>query len=133
MKRKLLLVEDNRDFAEVIRKNFETQGWSVIHLGDGTQTLKVAREERPDAILLDIFLPEMDGFTALKTLKSKMDPETKEPSTVCNIPTVVMTGKAPMMEEMARFEGACEFVTKPVDFAALVKKIENIVRQKKGT
>lgn len=130
MKRKILLVEDNEDFAAVLKKNFETNGWQVIHLGDGTDAVQTAKREKPDAILLDVFLPETDGFTTLKSLKAKIDPATKAPSDICHIPTVVMTGKAPMMEEMARFEGACEFMTKPIDVPALIQRIEQVISKR---
>ena len=126
MKKKILLVEDDKDFVELIRTRLESLGWEVIHLDDGTHVVKVARENIPDVILLDIFLPEMDGFTTLKALKAKLDPETGGPSKINNIPTIVMTGKAPMMEDVVRFEGACEFLTKPIDVPALVKRIEQM-------
>ncbi len=127
MKHKLLLVDDDKEFAELFRKRAEASDWSMVWLSDGTDVVKVAKSEKPDVIILDVFLPETDGFTALKSLKMKIDPETKSPSTTCDIPVVVMTGKAPMMEDMIRFEGAVEFFTKPVDGATLLKRINEIV------
>lgn len=133
MKHKLLLVDDDKEFAELFRKRAEASDWNMVWLSDGTDAVKVAKSEKPDVIILDVFLPETDGFTTLKSLKMKTDPETKSPSTVCNIPVVVMTGKAPMMEDMIRFEGAIEFFTKPVDGATLLKRINEIVESKQKT
>ncbi len=130
MKRKLLLVDDDREFAELFRKRAEGSDWQMVWLNDGTDAVKIAKAEKPDVIILDVFLPEMDGFTTLKSLKMKVDPETKTPSAVCDIPVVVMTGKAPMMEDMVRFEGAVDFFTKPVDGASLLKRINEIVEKK---
>jgi len=132
MKRKLLLVDDDREFAELFRKRAEGSGWDMVWLNDGTDAVKTVKAEKPDIIILDVFLPEMDGFTTLKSLKAKIDPDSKAPSVICDIPVVVMTGKAPMMEDMIRFEGAVEFFTKPVDGATLLKRINEIVdkRQK---
>lgn len=130
MKRKLLLVDDDREFAELFRKRAEGSNWQMVWLNDGTEAVKTAKAEKPDIIILDVFLPEMDGFTTLKSLKMKVDPDTNTPSAICDIPVVVMTGKAPMMEDMVRFEGAVDFFTKPVDGASLLKRINEIVEKR---
>src|SRR3989338_4907557 len=125
--KKILLIEDDRDLSDVLRIRLERSGFSVIALFDGTETVKVAKAEHPDLILLDIFMPEVDGFTTLKSLKAEKDSDSASARPLADIPTIVMTGKAPMMEEMVRFEGACEFMTKPVDIDVLMKRIEEIL------
>ena|SRR3989338_9537588 len=125
--KKILLIEDDKDYSDVIRMRLEKTGYQVVTLFDGSEAVKVAREERPDLILLDIFMPETDGFTALKSLKAEKHPDSGMAKPLSNIPTIVMTGKAPMMEEMVRFEGACEFMTKPVDINELMRKIEKLL------
>ena len=127
-KKKILLVEDDRDFSDVLRIRLEKSGFQVVVLFDGTEAVKTSKQENPDLIILDIFMPEMDGFTTLKVLKAERSTESKSQKPVSEIPTIVMTGKAPMMEEMARFEGACEFMTKPVDINVLMAKIEQILK-----
>lgn len=127
-KKKVLLVEDDKDLSDVLKIRLEKTGYQVSVLFDGVDALRTAKEENPDLILLDIFMPEMDGFTTLKGLKAEKDLNPKTGRSVADIPTIVMTGKAPMMEEMVRFEGACEFMTKPVDINALMSRIEQILK-----
>lgn len=127
-KKKVLLIEDDQDLSDVLRIRFEKNGFEVVTLFDGTEAVRVAKEENPDLILLDIFMPEMDGFTTLKTLKSEKTPARGSARLVSEIPAIVMTGKAPMMEEMARFEGACEFLTKPVDIEHLFSRVKEILK-----
>ncbi len=127
--KKILLIEDDHDLSDVLRIRLEKSGFQVVTLFDGTEAVQVAQIEKPDMILLDIFMPETDGFTTLKTLKAerRQEPGMKVP--VSEIPTIVMTGKAPMMEDMARFEGAVEFITKPIDVDHLMRRIGEILKQ----
>ncbi len=127
-KKKVLLVEDDKDLSDVLKIRLQKTGYDVVVLFDGIETVKTAKAENPDLILLDIFMPEMDGFTALKSLKAEKSPSGKSGKPISDIPTIVMTGKAPMMEEMVRFEGACEFMTKPVDINVLMGRIEQILK-----
>ncbi len=126
MGKKILLIEDDKDYSDVIKMRLEKTGYHVVALFDGLDAVKVAREQKPDLILLDIFMPEMDGFTTLKSLKAEKFADGGK--ALSTIPTIVMTGKAPMMEDVVRFEGACEFMTKPVDINELLKKIEKLMK-----
>ena len=127
-KRKILLVEDDKDFSEVLRMRLEKLNFEVVQLYDGTEIIKMVKEVGPDVIILDIFMPEMDGFTALKSLKAEKVPCASS-KLISDIPVIVMTGKAPMMEETVRFEGACEFLTKPLDIDALVRRIAQVLKE----
>lgn len=127
-KKKILLVEDDQDLSEVFRMRLEKNGYDVVVLFDGAEVVPVAKKENPDLILLDIFMPEVDGFTTLKALKAEKIPTAGANRLVSDIPTILMTGKAPMMEEMARFEGACEFLTKPVDIDVLLRRVKELLR-----
>ena len=127
MAKKILLVEDDKDYSDVIRMRLEKTGFKVVTLFDGSEIVDVAKKESPDLILLDIFMPETDGFTALKSLKAEKFTQGSGKS-LASIPTIVMTGKAPMMEDVVRFEGACEFMTKPVDINELMRKIQTLLK-----
>lgn len=127
MGKKILLVEDDKDYSDVIRMRLEKTGFQVITLFDGSNIVEVTKKESPDLILLDIFMPETDGFTALKSLKAEKFTQDSGKS-LASIPTIVMTGKAPMMEDVVRFEGACEFMTKPVDINELMRKIQKLLK-----
>ena len=125
MSKKILLIEDDKDYSDVIRMRLEKTGYQVVTLFDGSEAVSTAKKEKPDLILLDIFMPEVDGFTTLKSLKAEKFSDGGK--SLSSIPTIVMTGKAPMMEDVVRFEGACEFMTKPVDINELSRKIEKLL------
>lgn len=83
IKRKILLVEDDTFILEMYATKLLNFGYDVVTAMDGSEALKVAKEKRPDFILLDLVLPSMDGFEVLKELKSM--PDTK------SIPVVLLT------------------------------------------
>lgn len=69
--KKVLIVEDNKDFLWILRQSFVGKGFSVVFAEDGEEGLKMAEQEKPDLILLDILMPKMDGITVAKRLKEK--------------------------------------------------------------
>ena len=83
--KRILIIEDNDDLAFGLRNNLEIEGYDVIAAATGTAGLERARENRPDLILLDLMLPEMDGFQLLRRLKE--NPRLRE------IPILVLTAK----------------------------------------
>ncbi|MDD3284988.1 MAG: response regulator [Patescibacteria group bacterium] len=82
-KTKVLIVEDETMLVNMYIAKFEKEGFETVQAENGKKGIEVAREEKPDIILLDIIMPEMDGFMVLKELKST--PETK------NIPIIMLT------------------------------------------
>ena len=75
MPKKILIIEDERGLAEMYKMKFEKEGYIVLTAGDGASGIKVAQEELPDLILLDIVMPGLDGFDVLRTLRG--DPRTE--------------------------------------------------------
>jgi len=73
---KVLLVEDDSMIVQMYKTRMDSEGWEVFFTDRGSEAMKIAKEEKPDIILLDIILPEVDGFTILKDLKA--DPATKK-------------------------------------------------------
>jgi signal transduction histidine kinase/CheY-like chemotaxis protein len=106
----VLVVDDDPSVRGLLAKTLEKEGYRVISAGNGVEALALAREHRPQAITLDILMPQMDGWGALKQLKA--DPELRE------IPVIMVT----VLNErgMAIPLGAADFVTKPVDRQRLV-------------
>ena len=115
---KILLVEDSPTYAELATILLEANGWTVIRAPTADLGLRLAQEEAPDLVLLDMHLPGTDGFRVVRHLKE--DPRTSD------IPTIGMTADSVGNEEeraVARKAGFDAYVTKPVnesDFAALV-------------
>lgn len=69
--KKVLIVEDDKDFLWLLRQNFDNQGLSVTYALDGEEGLAMAEKEKPDLIIIDILLPKMDGIDMAKKIKEK--------------------------------------------------------------
>lgn len=121
IKTKVLIVEDDEDLRFGLTLRLQAAGYSVVHAQDGVSAVSVARQERPDVVLLDIGLPGGDGLTVLERYA-------KLPA-VSDIPVVVLTGRDPRSAEPAarRFNIAA-FLQKPPDNQLLLEAIENAMR-----
>ena len=121
---KILLIEDNEMNRDMLSRRLQRKGYNVLTVGSGEQGLSLAREEMPDLILMDITLPGMDGWEAAGLLKS--DEKTRR------IPIIALTARVLMTDQAKAFEVGCDdYDTKPVDFARLTEKIENLLVEKK--
>ncbi len=69
--KKVLIVEDDKDFLWILRQNFNSQPFSVCYATDGQEGLEMAEKEKPDLIMIDIILPKMDGISMAKKIKEK--------------------------------------------------------------
>ncbi len=119
---KLLYVEDNEDNVYMLTKRLERKGYEVVVAGDGRAGVAMAGAERPALILMDLSLPEMDGFEATRAIKA--DNATRA------IPVIALSAHA-MADDHARAmaAGCDEFETKPVDLDRLLSKIETLLRR----
>jgi len=70
LKNKVLIVEDDPTLAEMYGAKFKSEGFDVLHAGDGVEGLAIAKAKQPDAILLDVMMPKLDGFATLKELRA---------------------------------------------------------------
>ncbi len=118
MPKKILVVEDDTDNRRIVAKALSVEGYQIVEATDGIQALECARAERPDLILMDLALPNMDGWEATRRLKR--DPETR------SIPVVALTAVAMRGDEQqARDAGCDDYLPKParpVAIRAIVKK-----------
>jgi len=116
----ILLVEDNELNRDMLSRRLERKGYVIQMAADGAQGVSMATELRPALILMDLSLPVMDGWEAIRRLKA--DPETAA------IPIIALTAHARAEDETtAREAGANDFDTKPIDLNRLVGKIENLL------
>ena len=117
---KILLVEDNELNRDMLSRRLKRTGFSVVAAVDGPEGIRMAREERPDLILMDVALGEMDGWQA--TLAIKADPE------LALTPIVALTAHALESDRRRSVEVGCaDFDTKPVDYPRLLEKIERLL------
>lgn len=119
----VFVVDDDSELLELLRIRIEAAGYRVLSTTQGDQAFDLIAKAIPDLVILDIFLPDVDGLTILKRLKSPIDIETGAPSKTKDIPVIVLTGKAPMIENMTRVEGAADFFVKPLDADKLLNRI----------
>ena len=119
----LLIVEDDVELLQLMKIRLESQGYRVLISPNGEEAYDLIHSKLPDVVVLDIFLPDMDGLTILKRLKAPIDIETGKPNRTKDIPVIVITGKAPMIENMTRVEGAADFFVKPIDTEKLINRV----------
>lgn len=126
MKSKILIVDDERDILELVSLILSEGGMDVFQAQDGLSALEIARKEKPDLILLDIMMPEIDGWEVLKILK--IEEETKD------IPVAMLTCKTETRDKvMGIQEGAIDYITKPFAPEDLLVRVQDMLeKQKEG-
>lgn len=126
MKSKILVVEDDAELLDLLRLNFKEAGFAVATASDGIQALNKASSVSPDLIVLDLVLPELDGFAVCETLR-------RNPATAAT-PIILLTGLSSELSRLAGFEsGATDFISKPVSPRALVAKMKQCLRHRPQT
>jgi len=118
VKQKILVVEDNDKNRELVKDILDLQGYHVLEARDGAEGVSMAKEHKPDLVIMDIQMPVMDGITAAKIIKN--DPATK------GITMIALTSFA-MKGDRERFmeAGFDDYIAKPIDtrkLPAMVKK-----------
>jgi CheY-like chemotaxis protein len=116
----IMVVEDNDLSRDALSRRLARRGYRIVVAVDGAQAIDLARDERPDVILMDLGLPRVDGWEATRRLKA--DPATRR------IPVIVLSAHATTSDRDKAVEaGGDEFDTKPVRFQPLVDKIEALL------
>lgn len=119
---KILYVEDNDDNIFMLRSRLKRAGYDVVVAMDGLQGVAAAAAEQPDLILMDLSLPELDGWEATRRIKAA--PETR------HIPVIALTAHAMTGDrEKAMAAGCDDFDTKPVELPRLLQKIRSFTER----
>src|ERR1700745_2982392 len=117
---KILIIEDERDVADLLTLNLRKAGYKVATAADGTSGLQKARDDRPDFIILDLMLPKMSGLEVCKILKSD--------TATAHTPILMLTAKAEEIDRIVGLEfGADDYVTKPFTPREVVLRIRPIL------
>ncbi len=121
-KGKILIVEDDRDIAEMVEYNLMEEGYKTLSAFNGEDGVKLAKKESPDLIILDIMLPIIDGFEVCRILK-------KEQITA-DIPVIILSAKSQETDKIVGLElGADDYITKPFSPRELIARIRAILRR----
>ena len=116
----VMIVDDSPTEVHVMRTALEKSGFETIAASDGSECLKLARQMRPDLILMDVVMPGVNGFQATRDLAR--DPATK------SIPVVMISTKSQETDKIwGMRQGAVDFLVKPVSGAALVAKAREVL------
>src|SRR5438874_5234033 len=119
---RVLIVEDERDVAELLRYNLGKEGYDVVVAATGAEAVRQAHEARPDLVLLDIMVPQLNGWEICRRLKQ--DTETRA------IPVIMVTGRVEEGDKVLGFEvGADGYVTKPFSPRELLARIRAVARR----
>lgn len=122
--KKILIIEDEPEIVELLSHRFRAGGYEVVSARTGPEGLEKARTEQPNVILLDILIPEMDGFAVFRNLKRSApgQPDTSQ------IPVVVLTAMGTELKPLFEVEGVSDYVEKPFDAGELVRKIDAVLK-----
>jgi two-component system phosphate regulon response regulator PhoB len=122
---RLVVIEDEKDLQKVLEFNLRQAGHDVLTALRGREGLQLAREHRPDLVLLDLMLPDLAGTEVCKALKQ--DPNTRDTA------VLMLTAKGEEVDRIVGFElGADDYVVKPFSVRELLLRIDAILRRSKG-
>ena len=119
-KQKVLIVEDEKNIVDILRFNLRKEGYDTLEAFDGVTGLRLALEESPDLILLDLMLPEMNGFEVCKLLRDKGK----------NTPVLIITAREEEKDKILGLDlGADDYITKPFSVRELMARVKAHIRR----
>src|SRR4030067_3500062 len=126
MAKKILIIEDEKDIAELIRHYLEKDKFETLLALDGEKGLELIRRQNPDVVILDLMLPKIDGIEVCKRIRSD--------SKVSGVPVIMLTAKGDESDRIIGLElGADDYVTKPFSPKELVARIKALLRRVERT
>ncbi len=118
-KRTILVVDDEPDLRRAVKLYLDDEGYTTLAAGDGEEAVAKVREQPPDLVVLDVMMPRLDGFEALKQIRQ-----------FSNVPVIILTVKGDEAEKVKGLRlGADDYVTKPFSQRELVSRIEAVLRR----
>ncbi len=124
MNAKILYIEDNADNRLLVRRILMVEGYEVLEAEDGKTGIELAMHEQPDLVLMDMNLPEVDGYELTRLMREK--PELQ------NIPIIAMTANVMHGDREKTLEAGCDgYIPKPIDVDALPTQVEKFLTAKR--
>ena len=122
-KKTVLIVEDEKNIVDIIRFNLQRTGYNTLEAYDGEAGLAMAREKKPDLILLDVMMPKMMGFDVCRALRAEGD----------NVPVIILTAREEEEDKILGLEiGADDYITKPFSMRELLARVKDALRSRGG-
>jgi two-component system, OmpR family, alkaline phosphatase synthesis response regulator PhoP len=124
-KKTIMVVDDNPDIITIIKTILEGKGYNVISASSGQELLNLLKNQKPDLIILDIMMPEMDGLEVLTKLKGVTD--------TTSIPVILLTAKVQYEDVLGGYKlGADYYITKPFTSTQLINGINLLLGERKS-
>ncbi len=122
MNETILVVDDEPKILQLAKDYLVDNGFKVLTSGDGVQALAIARQEKPDLVVLDLMLPGMDGLDVCRAIRKESD-----------VPIIMLTARAEEADQLIGLElGADDYITKPFSPRALVARVRALLRRARG-
>ena len=118
--KRILIVEDNEMNRDALSRRLRRQGYEVLIATAGLEGLRLARQARPDLILMDLGMPDIDGWECTRRLKAD--------EVTSAIPVIALTAHAMLGDRQRALDAGCDdFDTKPIDFAGLLERMQRLL------
>lgn len=118
-KKTILIVDDEQKIVDLLVHNLKREGYNTIEANDGVAAVEIAKEQRPDLILLDVMLPRLDGLSVCKKIKN-----------IYNVPILMVTAKDEELDKIVGLElGADDYITKPFSVREVVARVKANLRK----
>ncbi len=118
---RILIIEDNEKNADSLSRRLQRRGFEVLHAVDGRKGVETAQAEKPDLILMDMNMPEMDGWEATRKIKALQE--------LAATPVIALTAHAMTGDRERALEAGCaDYHTKPIEFPKLLAQIEALLQ-----
>ncbi|HET8866258.1 MAG TPA: response regulator transcription factor [Gracilimonas sp.] len=118
----ILVVDDEKDLLDLIEYNLKKEGFDVLKAENGEEGIKIAKEHKPDLVLMDIMMPKMDGMEAVEVIRA--DDELK------SIPIIFLTARSDEKTEVEGLnKGGDDYITKPISTTKLISRIKAVMRR----
>ena len=119
MSKNIYVVDDEVNILEILTYNLEKEGYTVKSFQNGKNFLSQFEEEKPDLVILDLMLPDIDGFDICKTIKSNTD-----------VPIIILSAKGEELDKVLGLElGADDYIVKPFGIRELIARVKNILKR----
>lgn len=120
LQRRILIVEDNSDMRDFLRRVLARHGYAHLEAADGIEGMEIARRDHPDLILMDMSLPELDGFEATRRLKAD--------ETTQHVPIIAVTAHARPVDERRALEAGCDaYLSKPYSLREFLNVVQEFL------
>ena len=119
--KKILVVDDEQQLALAVKIRLQSVGYEVVTASDGQQGLELVEKERPDLVILDVLMPNMDGYSCLREINARFGRG--------KVPVIVLTARD-RMKDLFELEGIADYVIKPFDHEDLLVRIERALKKR---